>query len=42
METCEKLRRVVKSLEELRKIKTVGLDEWAEEMQKKWMRAIAT
>ena len=35
METCEKLKRLVESLEVLRKIKTMGINKWAEEMQKK-------
>ena len=33
--SCEKLQRVVQSLDGLRRIKAVGVDEWAEEMQKK-------
>jgi len=34
MGTCEKVQRHG-ALEELRKIKTIGIDKWAEEMQKK-------
>ena len=36
METCEKVQKYgPKALEGLRKIKTVGVDKWVEEMQKK-------
>lgn len=36
METCEKLQRYgSRALEGLRKIKTIGIDKWAIEMQKK-------
>jgi hypothetical protein len=35
MDTCEKLQQLVQNLKELRRIKAMGLDKWAEEMQRK-------
>jgi hypothetical protein len=35
MDTCEKLQRVVGSLENLKRIRALGVDNWAEEMQKR-------
>ena len=35
MGTCEKLQRIVSSLENLKRIKAAGVDNWAKEMQKK-------
>lgn len=35
MNTCEKLRRVGGSLENLKRIKAAGVDNWAKEMQKR-------
>gem|GEM_PF-4631776 len=35
MNSCEKLRHLVGSLENLKRVKAVGVDNWAEEMQEK-------
>lgn len=35
IDTCEKLKSYVQALEELRKIRSMGVDKWAEEMQRK-------
>ncbi len=35
MDTCEKLKRYVPNMEEMRTIKTMGIDKWAERMQRK-------
>jgi len=35
MNTCEKLQRVGSSLENLKRIKAAGVDNWAKEMQKR-------
>lgn len=35
METCGKLKRFPWAIEEMKKIKVMGVDKWAEEMQKK-------
>jgi hypothetical protein len=35
MDTCEKLLRLVGTLENLKRIKAAGVSSWAKEMQKK-------